>query len=152
MTNTKKYIGRRVGATIIDYTLIFILTFMYIWFAGEPNEEGGRTVTGFPALVPIVFWFLYFVVIESSYSSTFGHLLVGLKVVSLDGSNVTFGQILKRRLADIIEIAWCFGLVAFLVAKGNENSQRVGDILAKTTVVGKNDSTENSEFEFEKPL
>lgn len=149
MTNTKDYIGKRAAATIIDYTIIFVLTFTYIWFVGEPNQQGGKTVTGLPALAPLAFWFLYFVVAENSYSSTLGHKLVGLKVVSLDYSKVTFGQILKRRLADIIEISWCFGLIAFLVARGNDKSQRVGDLLGKTIVVGKNDLAENFEFDFE---
>lgn len=150
MTNTREYIGKRVGATIIDYTLIFLLTVIYIFVFGEPNEEGGKTVSGLPALAPFIFWFLYFIVIETIYSGTVGHQLVGLKVVSLDATKAKFSQILKRRIADIIEISWCFGFIAFLIARGNDKSQRIGDFLGKTIVIGKNDSIDSPEFDFEK--
>ncbi len=150
MTKTKEYIGKRVAATIIDYTLIFLLTIVYIYVFGEPNEEGGKTVTGLPAFAPFILWFLYFIVIESIYSGTLGHQLVGLKVVSLDASKATFSQILKRRIADVIEISWCFGFIAFLIARGNNKSQRIGDFIGKTIVIGKNDAFDSPEFDFEK--
>ncbi len=82
------------------------------------------------------------------YTGTLGHQIVGLKVLSQNNTKLTFGQILKRRIADIIEISWCFGFIAFIIAKGNENSQRLGDILAKTIVIGKSEQTEIPDFDF----
>ena len=148
MTNTKKHISKRVIATLIDYTLIFALTFFYINIFGVTDEEGVQTVSGLPALIPMLFWFLYFVVVEFLYSGTLGHQVVGLKIVSIDNSKLTFGQILKRRLADIVEISWCFGFVAFLIAKGNHNGQRLGDTIAKTIVTGKKELSDIPDFDF----
>ena len=63
--NSENYIGRRVAATIIDYTLVYAFSFGYIYIIGDKDDEGTYVVTGPPALVPLVFWFFYFVVTET---------------------------------------------------------------------------------------
>lgn len=145
---TKKYIGKRILATFIDYTSIYILTFLFIDAFGEESNTGEKSVKGLLALVPVIYWFLYFIVIETLYSGSYGHQLVGLRVVSVDNSELTIGRILKRRLSDIIEISWCFGFIAFVIVKGNHNGQRLGDTLAKTIVIDKNDLTKDPDFDF----
>ena len=55
--NTNNYIDKRIGATVIDYTLIFALYFFYVYQVGAPNEEGGYTVTGTLAHFLILFCF-----------------------------------------------------------------------------------------------
>lgn len=140
--------GKRVLATIIDYVVVFAFFFWYVMTFGSPNEEGGNTVTGWLALVPVLFWALWIIGTESYCGQTLGHALVGLKVVSNDGSDITFRQSLKRRLCDAIEISWCFGLIAFFIVKGNERHQRLGDIIAKTLVVPK-DYEFIPEFDFD---
>src|SRR5215211_3702048 len=106
---TEANAGQRAGATAIDYILIFTFTFWYVLTFGEPNDSGGKTVQGLPALIPMIFWFLWLIVAESVFGTTLGHKLSGLKVVSMDGSKPTFGQVFKRRLCDAVEISWCFG-------------------------------------------
>jgi uncharacterized RDD family membrane protein YckC len=147
--DTRPYIKKRVVATLIDYALIFGLTIAYIYLVGKPNEEGVFTVTGLPALVPLLFWFLYFVLAESSLGGTLGHQLFKLKVVSINNRQPTFSQTLLRRISDALEIAWCFGLIAYILTKNTPNSQRLGDIWAKTIVIGKNDSFPQAKFDFE---
>ena len=127
--------GKRVIATIIDYTFIFTCTFTYVMTFGQPNEEGGMTVSGFAALVPVIGWLMYFVVAEAFFEATFGHYIMGLQVRSADGRMIGFGQAITRRLFDIIEISSCFGLIAFVVAKSNKNGQRLGDLVPRTMVV-----------------
>jgi uncharacterized RDD family membrane protein YckC len=63
--------------------------------------------------------------------------LLGIKVESLDGGEITFTQATKRRLADLIEIIWCFGLVAYVNAFNNPNNKRVGDVWGNTRIVKK---------------
>jgi uncharacterized RDD family membrane protein YckC len=146
---TKSYIGKRIAATLIDYTIVFGLTFVYIYVAGEPNEEGGYTVTGLAALAPLLGWFLYFIVAEAAFGGTIGHQLFDLKVVSTDGNDPTFSQTIRRRLADVLEISWCFGLIAFILVKSTAHNQRLGDTWAKTIVIGKKDTFPQPQFEFE---
>ncbi|WP_165501712.1 RDD family protein [Pedobacter frigiditerrae] len=136
---TKYNLARKIAATIIDYTLIFAFYIWYIFEFGLPNEEGSYTISGLGALLPILVWVLYFVIAEKYCAATLGHEIVKLKVVSVDGAELSFGQVFKRRICDALEISWCFGIIAFFIAENNDKHQRLGDILAKTLVIGKND-------------
>ena len=133
----------------IDYVIICAFTFGYIMLFGKPNSEGGKSVTGLPALVPMLFWFCWLVLSEVFFGTTFGHHVNGLKVVSMEGEKPSFSQSLRRRLSDVIEITWCFGLVAFLIIKNSQFHQRLGDIWAKTLVVDKHFALNAPNFEFE---
>lgn len=62
---TKPNLKKRIIATLLDYTLFLIPTFIYIMLVGEENEEGGKTVHGFLALVIPIIWFIYFVIVEA---------------------------------------------------------------------------------------
>jgi uncharacterized RDD family membrane protein YckC len=147
----KPQTGRRVLATIIDYAVVFAFTFWYTMTFGTLNDKGGYTVSGFSVWGLVLFWGLWIVGTEGFCGQTLGHALVGLKVVSLDGSPISLGQSLKRRLCDAVEVSWCFGLLALILVKGTGNQQRLGDIIAKTYVVGKDQET-LPEFEFESGL
>jgi len=146
---TQPYLGQRIGATIIDYFIIFVFSFVFILVFGEPNDEGGKTVSGPLALIPVLFWFFWLVVPEALGGQTLGHYLTGLKVVTMDGTKLIFWQALVRRLCDVIDISCCFGLVAFILVQTSKYNQRLGDILAKTLVVAKNFQANESAFEFE---
>ena len=138
--NSENYIGRRVAATIIDYTLVYAFSFGYIYIIGDKDDEGTYVVTGPPALVPLVFWFFYFVVTETYLDGTLGHQLLKIKVFSADHTSLSLGQVLVRRVFDIFDIVCCFGLVAFILVNTNENAQRIGDLVAKTVVRSRNKS------------
>lgn len=142
--------GKRVMATLIDYTIIYVASFWYILTFGEPNAEGGKTIEGVAALAPMVFWFVYLIIVERYAGATLGHRLAGIKVVSADGGQLGLGQVVKRRLCDVIEISWCFGLIAFLIAKNSPQHQRLGDIMAKTIVIGDKEDVGMPQFDFEK--
>ena len=143
------YTSKRVVACLIDYTLIFVLTYYYVKYFGEEDTEGTYHVRNFAVLPPVALWFVYFVVAEA-FGGTLGHRIFGLKIVSMDGQEVTFGRILIRRLCDAVEISWCFGFIAFLLVKNTQHHQRLGDIVAKTQVLGKGDLAPSVEFDFEK--
>ena len=81
---------------------------------------------------------------------TMGHLICKIKVVSQTKERVTLWRTFKRRVMDALEIAWCFGLIAYLLAKNTQYNQRLGDILAKTCVIGKDDLFQEVQFDFEK--
>jgi uncharacterized RDD family membrane protein YckC len=69
----------------------------------------------------------------------------------LSGNELGFGQVIKRRIADALEITWCFGLIAFILVKNTEFQQRLGDLWAKTQVVDRNEPAYIPDFEFEQP-
>jgi uncharacterized RDD family membrane protein YckC len=144
------YLSRRVGATVIDYTVIFLFMFVYVDCFGVNDGAGSYTVNGWPALGPIAFWFAYFILAERYMGGTLGHQLQKLKVVSRDGNDLTLGQVTKRRLCDALEIVWCSGLIAWLLVRSTEHYQRLGDLVAKTMVIGRDDAQTNIDFDFEK--
>lgn len=144
------YTSKRVGATLIDYTLIWVLDFLYLVEFGKNDSPGHYSMDGLPALLPIAFWFVYFVITERYMGGTLGHQLCKLKVVSRDNNSLSLGQVTIRRLCDALEIAWCFGLIAFLLVRSTDNHQRLGDLVAKTMVIGRDDTQTAFEFDFEK--
>ncbi|WP_299104717.1 RDD family protein [uncultured Tenacibaculum sp.] len=135
MYNTKPNIGNRFVAGLVDYILIYGFFFMYVYYVGSPNDEGGYTVSGVLALVPILFWGIITVGMEQLFGATIGNLLVGLKPISLiKDEKITFLQSLKRHLLDPIDM-FLFGLIGYITIKNTEKNQRLGDIWANTIVI-----------------
>ena len=133
-TNLKE----RVIATILDYALFLLPTYFYIMFFGQNNDEGGKTVTGFMALIIPAYWFVYFVFIEAHYGATIGHQGLSLKVISADRKNIGLRQAFKRHLLDPFEI-FCWGIPAIIAILNSNKHQRVGDMWARTIVVNTKD-------------
>lgn len=138
-TNLKPNLTKRFLAGLIDYTIIYAFFYAFISAFGEPNEEGGYSVTGFLALVPILFWFLFLVVLETFFGATLGNSIVGLQPKSLTKNNgeLSLGQSIKRHVLDPIDM-FPFGLLGIMAIKNTDRNQRLGDIWAKTIVVEAN--------------
>ena len=129
-------ISNRYAASVIDYGIFVTLDLIYIFNFGEPNNEGGYTMSGLPALIPIIAWVIYFPIIESINGQTLGHKLLGIKVVTLKGNEISFKQSFKRRILDLID-AQFFGIIAVIIIKNTPTNQRLGDLWSKTLVIGK---------------
>ncbi|HZH69561.1 MAG TPA: RDD family protein, partial [Flavobacteriaceae bacterium] len=97
---------------------------------------GGYSMNGLPALVPVLFWFIMTVGLESGMGATLGNSIAGLKAIPMSGINrkLTFIESLKRRLLDPIDM-FLLGLPAIIVIKNTEKNQRIGDLWAKTIVM-----------------
>lgn len=132
---TKPNLLKRFIAGLIDYLLVYGFFFAFVYAFGEPNNEGGYSVTGILSLIPFVFWFLIIVLTEVFLGATLGNALVGLKPQSLTKSNgeLSLSQSIKRHLLDPIDM-FPFGLVAIITIKNTDRNQRLGDIWAKTIV------------------
>ena len=135
-SKTEPNIGKRILAGFVDYSIIYIFCFVYIYAFGKPDEEGQMSVSGFLALIPIVFWGIMTIGLEQWFSATLGNLIVGLKPVSIRGftKRLTIGQSLKRHLFDPIDM-FLFGLIAIVTIKNTDRHQRLGDIWANTIVM-----------------
>lgn len=131
---TSPNLGQRGFAAFIDYGLYFGLSYFYYYTFGEPNETGGYHMSGFAALLPFFFWFLYFPFIESFGGQTLGKRIVGIQVTKPNGSDITFTDSLKRRLLDWIDISF-MGIPALIVIKTTKKHQRLGDLWADTIVI-----------------
>lgn len=132
----KTNIEKRVLAGLIDYTIISLFFFVYIFTFGKPNDSGGYSVTGVLALIPEIFWFCFTVLLEFYFGATLGNSIVGLKPKSLiaNNGNLTFSQSFKRHLLDPIDM-FPFGFIGIITIKNTTKNQRLGDIWAKTIVL-----------------
>jgi uncharacterized RDD family membrane protein YckC len=137
--HSKKILRKRVVASAIDYLLVFLFTLLLPLAIGHKTNDGYK-IHGILSFLPVVFWIVYFIIIEKIFLGTFGKILLGIKVESLEGAKLKFVQVLKRRLADFIEIIWCFGLVAYVKASNNADNKRIGDLWANTRVVSRTTS------------
>lgn len=133
----KSNISSRILATIIDFAIYLPIWIFYIFYFGELDEEGASTVSGVKALPLALLWLAYFPGMEAIRGQTLGHMLAGIKVVTISGGSISFLQALKRRILDGFEILGTLGIIAFIAAKNTDKNQRVGDLFAKTIVIGK---------------
>lgn len=133
---TQPLLKNRIIATAVDYLIFLSAQVLYTYLAGMPDGDGSYTVTGWLVFPIILAWFIYFPITESINGQTLGHKLVGSKVVKMNGNEADFGNILVRRLFDPIDIFIFFGVIGLLAIYYSENHQRLGDIVAKTVVVG----------------
>ena len=136
----KEYISKtnllkRIIAGLIDYLLVYGFFFAFVYSFGKPDDEGGYSVTGILAFIPIIFWFVIIVLTEVFFGATIGNSIVSLKPKSLTNNNgeLSLSQSFKRHLLDPIDM-FPFGLIAIITIKNTEKNQRLGDIWAKTIV------------------
>ncbi|HSZ85598.1 MAG TPA: RDD family protein [Puia sp.] len=132
-TNLKK----KIIATLLDYALVLIPTYMYIMYFGVVNNEEGKTVSGFMALPAL--WFIYFVIVDTFYGATLAHQALYLKVITLNRKEIGFSQALKRHLLDPINILF-WDIPGIIAIKNTDKHQRLGDLWEKTIVVDTKDA------------
>ena len=140
----RENIGNRLVAGLVDYLIIYSFFFMYTYNFGELNNDGGYTISGLSALVPMLFWSFITIGTEQFFGATIGNLAVGLKPIPVevldDNSTlrkISFIQSVKRHVLDPMDM-FLFGLVGVLVIKNTLKKQRLGDLWAETVVIEKN--------------
>ena len=127
---------RRALGTIIDYGLYLIFFSWLVVTYGKPNDEGGYTLSDDPKGWWIfIGWLIYFPIVESIKGQTVGKMILGLKVVTKNGNSISLGQAFKRHFVDMFDFMF-FGVVAFITIKNTPDHQRLGDLWAKTIVIG----------------
>lgn len=138
---TKPNLSKRILAAIIDYGIIFSYMMVMFHLYGEPNDEGGQSLNGWPATSVMVIWFIFTVGLEQLFGSTIGNYTQNLRAAPKNDprKQLTFGQSIKRRLLDPIDMFWPFGLLGILTIKKTDYNQRLGDLWAHTVVLDTSD-------------
>lgn len=126
-------VGKRVLGAIIDMVLLFLIAFIFSSLFGSV-EGGAFSVSGLPALVMFILWFVYFVVLEATTGKTIGKYVAKTKVVDESGGHISWGVSVGRNLMRIID-GFFFYLVGFIVALVSKKNQRLGDIVSRTFVI-----------------
>lgn len=142
-------------AIIIDVILLFIVhSILAVAFGTETAVEGTEeTIKMLPQWMLFVMGFIYFVGFWTWRGQTPGKLLLGAKVVKLDGSPVGLGRSVLRYIvfmvygtiigffADITYVAVLLILIAFMVIVLNRRKRGIHDLVAGTCVINSRPST-----------
>ena len=152
---------RRVAAFVVDLMMLLVLSMICFGLALHPVEfeyllsayadaaiRAGESGDGLPRLGPalealmidarLLFMLLttgVLVLTESTFGRSPGKVLLGLRVVRLDGGVPCMGAAATRALMLLIDWFWSFGVVGLLLAGFTRRRQRLGDLLAGTMVV-----------------
>jgi len=138
---------RRTIALIIDVLIAYGLMFVAVvgMVAGKIILPEDADISFF--VLSIVFFGIYQVISIRSAGRTFGCLVAGMKVISSDGSELTFDRALKRALImTLVLFFWPWNIPIFLIFHivhimatvhwgKNEFKQAEWDALARTVVI-----------------
>lgn len=126
-------VGERIGAQLLDYVIIFAYVIVISLISEKGFNSSDSDVFMVISLIPVFFY--------SFLSETFmqgqslGKKALKIKVVKVDGSQAGIGSYLVRWLFRIIDVNFLYGIVAIITISVNGKGQRLGDIVAKTSVI-----------------
>lgn len=131
----------RFAAFLVDLIIFWLIAFVVGRLLGAQDVIYTETtanqssiqfeLTGITALVMLLVWFLQFPLLEGTTGQTIGKKLLKLRVEKRDFSAVTVGASFVRHLLLPVD----FFFIGLIVASGNKNRQRLGDLAAQTIVV-----------------
>lgn len=120
----------RVIAYLVDSVIVFTLLFLIIAGAASLGDSAALVITIAVYLVPLLYWVL---LQSSARQATFGKQLLGMKVVTGDGEQLSLLRSLAREIGKIAS-AIPLG-IGFLLAAFTGRKQALHDMIASTTVV-----------------
>jgi len=119
-------VGPRFLAILIDGLIIGAVTGILSFpFRDSPGTWGGSI-----GLIAI----LYYIVMEATQGATLGKMALGLRVVKVDGSPISWSESIIRNVLRIIDGLF-FYLVGAILVWNSPLRQRLGDRAANTVVV-----------------
>lgn len=122
-------LGDRVLAKIIDTIIIIGYIFLLILLFSSIDSP----IPFIIMLLPAVFFSFLFE--RFNDGQTPGKNIVQIKVVALDGENVSTSMYFMRWLFLLIDLRLVTGVVGIISILVSDHSQRLGDIVAGTTVI-----------------
>ncbi len=123
-------VGERISASLLDLLFFFVVYMLLMLLAGL---LGKGFVWGLLFMIPMLFYTLLFEVFMNG--QTPGKKILKIKVSTVDGSAPTFSNYLIRWTFRLVDISLTYGICGILCIVIGEKGQRLGDILAKTTVI-----------------
>ncbi|MBL0741485.1 RDD family protein [Chryseolinea lacunae] len=133
-------IGERIGAYLIDRIILFLYVLMiavvliYSGYKFGEDDYMWIIIVGFILIgIPFLFAGLLFEIFMDG--QTPGKRVMKIKVMRLDGTPATVGGFLLRWLFCIVDFGLFSGVIAVVIIALGGKGQRLGDIVAGTTVV-----------------
>ncbi len=146
-------LGERIAARFIDMGIFLLVYFLGV-IVMLTISAGGADEFGFIVALIIfgVLYVFYDLICEVFFNGqSVGKRAMKIKVVSLDGTQPTLGQYLLRWLFRIVDFLLTSGVGAIIAVAVTPNKQRIGDIVAHTTLIKTTPRTQLSAIAF-RPL
>ncbi|QJD96751.1 RDD family protein [Mucilaginibacter robiniae] len=129
-------IGERILARLIDYGIFIAILILGVIITLSTSRVVSNAAIGFVFLVYFGLYIFYDLVCEIFMNGqSVGKRLMKIKVVSLDGAQPTIGQYLLRWLFRVVDFGIGGGMVALIAAAVSDKHQRIGDLVAGTTLI-----------------
>lgn len=135
-------VGQRILAYLLDLIAIIVWVIGWFWILGTVASFGiNQAFNGdifaillvIIILLPVVFYHLLFETLNNGQSP--GKMVMKIRVVNVDGTAPTSSSFLIRWLFRLIDFSMTEGFLAVIMVAVTKKSQRLGDLLAGTTVI-----------------
>ena len=135
-------LGDRILAYLIDalivsfYAFIAIMVYMGLFssvFEGGESISALFVILALILFLPAVCYHLLFEIFNNGQS--LGKKALDIRVVAMNGGEVSVGSYLLRWLLRFVDISLFNGIVAIVAIAVSEKNQRVGDMVANTAVI-----------------
>lgn len=155
-----RILGRIVDLGVLIGVLYIIYIILLLTMVGSAGFSRGFAGMGkslqitLIALGVIYFlaYLLYDLVCEVFFNGqSIGKYAIKMKVVTLDGARPTFGQYVIRWVFRLLDFGITFSIGAIISVAVSKKKQRIGDIIAGTTVIKTNPVATLNELYFSSP-
>ena len=127
-------VGDRIVATIIDRLILIAYGIILLVIATQANFSGDiMQLFIFVISLPVIFYSLLSEVFMNG--QTIGKRVMKIKVICINGNQPTFSQYLLRWLFRLLDLWMTGSILAVIMVAVNEKRQRLGDIVAGTTLI-----------------
>lgn len=131
-------LGERVAAYLIDLAMFLVIYFFSIIALAIIGIESTLENSSIVIMVIIfaVCYVFYDLLCEVIFNGqSLGKKLLKIKVVSLDGGQASMGQYFMRWVFRIVDFSLTANLLGFISVAVSEKKQRIGDLVAGTTLI-----------------
>lgn len=125
-------LGERIVALLIDYALFVVLAILGLFLI----SSGSNVLTGGYYIGIGALFVFYDLLCEMLFNGqSVGKRIMKIKVISIDGGRPSFGQYLIRWLFRLVDCTITGYVGGLLCAALSKNVQRIGDMIAGTTLI-----------------
>lgn len=132
----------RAFAYLIDLaTIVISSVLLFNLIGGSEYIDGSSLALTITITIISLYVILYPLLSEViGNGQSIGKLIMGIKVIRLNGEELEFYDYFGRWALRFVDIYLSIGSLAAIMIVSNKNGQRIGDMIAGTTVIKKNSS------------
>ena len=130
-------LGERVSARLIDFGIFIVVFLVFLILFSMVGLLDGNGIFSIVILIIYAAGFVFYDLLCEIFMNgqSIGKRIMKIKVISLDGAQPSLGQYFMRWLFRIVDFTLTQWLGALICVAVSDNKQRIGDIVAGTTLI-----------------